>query len=166
MTSPEKTPTVGTKGQRSGGLGPARQAAVQATFLLAFADTGTIRRAAELANITRNTHYDWLRGDEHYAAAFREAEEQAADTLEEEARRRAIEGVEEPVGFYMGKHGGTFIRRYSDPLLKFLLEGRRRSIFGARTALTGPDGEGPAIVVTRIERVIVDPVIDEDGLLE
>jgi hypothetical protein len=134
--------------------------------LQAYADTGIIRRAADVANITRNSHYDWLRTDEHYAAAFREAEEQATDTLEEEARRRAVEGVVEPVGFYRGEHGGTFVRKYSDTLLRFLLEGRRRRIFGARTALTGPDGEGPAIVVTRIERVIVDPVIDEDGLLE
>ena len=46
----------------------------------------------------------------------------AGDILEAEAHRRAVEGVEEPVGWYRGKPGGT-VRRYSDNLLMFLLKG-------------------------------------------
>ena len=36
--------------------------------------------------------------------------------------RRAVEGVDEPVGWSKGKAGGT-IRRYSDVLLMFLAKG-------------------------------------------
>ena len=46
----------------------------------------------------------------------------AGDILEAEAHRRAVEGVEEPVGWYKGQAGGT-VRRYSDVLLMFLLKG-------------------------------------------
>ena len=146
--------------------GPIRdRECVQGTFLSAFAETGTITAAALIASVSRRTHYDWLENDSSYADAFREAEEEAADALEDEARRRAVDGVEEPVGFYRGEHGGTYVTRYSDALLRFMLEGRRRRVFGARTALTGPGGEGPAVVITRIERVIVDPAVDEDELL-
>src|SRR5258708_1551551 len=56
-----------------------------------------------------------------YAAAFADAHEEACDSLEQEARRRATEGVDEPV-FYQGKECGT-VRRYSDTLLIFLLKG-------------------------------------------
>ncbi len=35
------------------------------------------------------------------------AKEDAADTLEAEACRRAVEGVEKPVGWYKGKPGGS-----------------------------------------------------------
>ena len=43
---------------------------------------------------------------------------------EVEARRRAVEGVEEPVGWFQGTPGGT-VRKYSDTLLIFLLKGAR-----------------------------------------
>ena len=77
---------------------------------------------AEIAKVGRRSHYDWIR-DAEYAAMFQEAKEQAADHLECEARRRAVEGVEEPV-YYKGEVCGT-IRKYSDLLLIFLLNGAR-----------------------------------------
>ncbi len=45
----------------------------------------------------------------------------ALDVLEDEVTRRAVEGVEEPAGWYKGKSGGT-VRRYSDTLLIFRLK--------------------------------------------
>jgi len=92
----------------------------RAAFLAAYATTGNISRAAEIAEISRKSHYRWLE-DESYVSAFDDAHEQACDSLEQEARRRAAEGVEEPV-FYQGKEVGT-VRRYSDTLLIFLLKG-------------------------------------------
>lgn len=154
-----KKPARGKAGVRPGPIGnKAQQAAVRKTFLEAYAETGIITRACEAAGITRRTHYDWLE-EEEYAAAFLQAEEEAADILEEEARRRAVDGVEEPVGFYQGV-STTNVQRYSDTLLKFMLEGKRRSIFGRRTELSGPDG-GPVTIVTKIERVIVYPEEDK-----
>ena len=41
--------------------------------------------------------------------------------MEGEARRRAVDGVEEPVGWYQGKPGGL-VRKYSDRLLVLLLK--------------------------------------------
>ena len=49
------------------------------------------------------------------------------DELEAEARRRAVQGVRQPV-FHQGKVVGH-IRKYSDLLLIFLLKHRRPEIF-------------------------------------
>jgi len=92
-------------------------------FLTAYAETGNVTQAAETAGIHRDTHYAWLESDQGYPAAFATAGEAAADRLEAEARRRAVEGVEQPV-WYHGMQVGS-ARRYSDRLLMFLLRGVR-----------------------------------------
>lgn len=89
-------------------------------FLAAYAEVGNITQAAEIVGVTRQAHYLWMK-DPEYAEAFAQAEQQACDRLEQEARRRAVEGVEEPV-FHRGKQCGV-IRKYSDTLLIFLLKG-------------------------------------------
>lgn len=63
-----------------------------------------------------------------FARAWDSALEVATDALEAEARRRAIQGVSEPVGWYQGKPGGK-VRRYSDTLLIFLLKAHRPEKF-------------------------------------
>ena len=93
----------------------------QRAFLAAFAATGNITQAAKAAKQDRCQHYDWSKKSEVYTAAFAAAKEEAAETLEAEARRRAVDGVEEPV-FYKGGQCGA-VRRYSDVLLIFLLKG-------------------------------------------
>lgn len=108
--------------------------AKKAAFLAAFAQFGTITHAAKAADIGRQTHYDWVRNDPEYAKAFDDAGDQAIDALEREARRRAIEGTEEPV-FHNGKIVDT-IRRYSDTLLIFLLKGARPSKYRERVDVT------------------------------
>lgn len=90
-------------------------------FLAAYAEVGTITRAAELAGISRQTHYDWLESDPNYPEMFKEADKQACDRLEQEARRRAVQGVSKPV-FYKGEECGV-VQEYSDTLLIFLLKG-------------------------------------------
>jgi len=89
-------------------------------FLAAYAEVGTITHAAELAGVTRNSHYDWM-NDPEYVQRFREAEKQACEVLEKEIRRRAVEGVDEPV-FHKGEQCGT-VRKYSDTLLIFAAKG-------------------------------------------
>ncbi len=91
-------------------------------FLAAFRETGNVRLACEVAKVGRSSHYRWLEEEPAYREAFDQAKLQAADVLEQEAHRRAVEGVEEPVGWYKGEAGGT-VRRYSDTLLIFLLKG-------------------------------------------
>ena len=117
----------------------------KAAFLAALAEVGNITQAAEIAGLDRKTHYIWMKNDPDYPALYEEAMEQAADRLEQEARRRAVEGVEEPV-FYQGKQVGT-IRKYSDTLLIFLLKGARPEKYAERydQRISGPGG-GPVEV--------------------
>lgn len=91
-------------------------------FLAAYAQVGNVTQAAELADVARSSHYEWMK-DPAYAEAFKAAEEQAGDRLEQEARRRAVQGVEKPV-YQGGKQVGV-VREYSDTLLIFLLKGAR-----------------------------------------
>lgn len=118
---------------------PDQRRAKQVLFLAAFAEVGTITHAALAAGVDRQTHYNWLEADEAYAKAFVDAEGMAADTLEHEARRRACDGVDEPV-FYEGKKVAT-VRKYSDTLLIFLLKGARPEKFRDRHELSGPGGK-------------------------
>lgn len=109
----------------------------QDAFLKEFKICATVTHAAKLANIGRQTHYDWLRKDEEYQAAFAEAEVAATDALISEARRRAIQGVEEPI-LYKGEVVKT-IKKYSDTLLIFLLKGALPEVYRERYELRGGD---------------------------
>lgn len=102
------------------------------------AETGMITRAAKAAGIPLSRHYQWMKSDPEYALAIREAMEQAADLLEEEAIRRARDGVKEPV-YYKGEIVG-YVYRYSDGLLKFLLQHLKKKVYGNRLELAGEGG--------------------------
>jgi len=105
-------------------------------FLVAFRATGNVRLACKAASVGRSSHYRWLDKDSEYRAAFDLAKQDAADILEAEAFRRAVEGVEEPVGWYKGVPGGT-VRRYSDVLLMFLLKALRPEKYRERVEVRG-----------------------------
>ncbi len=95
------------------------------------------RPASEAAGINKSLIYtrDWLH-DQQFQAALERARVMAIDVLEDEATRRAVEGVEEPAGWYMGKAGGT-VRRYSDTLLIFKLKGELPQKYADRVQLSG-----------------------------
>lgn len=136
----------------------------RAKFLGAYAECGNITRAAQLAKIHRSDHYAWMQ-DEEYANAFAEANKEACEALEMEARRRAVEGVQKPV-IYQGqlcrepkrdKHGELVrdkdgavifgppltVREYSDTLLIFLMKGANPEKYrdNAKVEHTGPGGK-------------------------
>lgn len=90
-------------------------------FLAAYVRVASITKAAEIAGISRESHYEWKASDPDYARAFEAAKQIACETLEDEAVRRAHEGVDEPV-YQGGQLVGT-IRKYSDTLLIFLMKG-------------------------------------------
>ena len=71
-------------------------------FLRALATTGIVSRAALAAGVQPSTVYALRKRDADFAAAFDDAMEQATDVMEAEARRRAVEGYEEPV-VYQGQ---------------------------------------------------------------
>lgn len=92
-------------------------------FLAAFAHTGRIRRAAESSQVNWRNHYNWLAADAAYVEAFAEATRMAGDFLEDEAIRRAMEGVLKPI-FYKGEHVDNETV-YSDTLLIAALKGAK-----------------------------------------
>ena len=69
-------------------------------LLAAFRETGNVRLACEVAGVGRTSHYRWRDEDPAYREAFDQAREDAIDALGAEAHRRAVEGVEEPGGWY------------------------------------------------------------------
>lgn len=88
-------------------------------------------RAARATRRHRSTWYRWRAERPEFATAWAAALEHGTDALEDEAVRRAVEGVIKPV-FHQGKRVGT-LKIYSDALLMFLLRARRPEKFTDRT---------------------------------
>lgn len=142
-------------------------------FLAAFRVTASITRSAEAAGIARDLHYRWLKDSKGYAAAFAEARVQAGQALEDEAVRRAHEGVFVPNvwkgGFtyaeseyevdaeasterrkvYRLKDGAKplGVIEYSDTLLLALMKGALPDKYRERAAVEIP-GSGNHISIT------------------
>ena len=102
----------------------------QGRFLEALANTGSVTAAIAVANTSRTRVYELRKADPAFASAWQEAEEIATDRLEDEARRRAVEGIAEPLvsaGKLVRNDDGKpiLVRRYSDNLLLALLKAHR-----------------------------------------
>jgi hypothetical protein len=102
----------------------------QERFLNALGETGIVSAAVEIAGVSRTRVYELRKRDASFAAGWEEAEERAADALEAEARRRAVEGTQEPLvsaGRIVRDDDGQpiAVRRYSDNLLLALLKAHR-----------------------------------------
>jgi hypothetical protein len=118
-------------------------------FLAEFSRCGVVKHAAAAAGVHRATVYRTIEGDEAFAAAFREAEEEAVDELDLEAFRRGAQGVDEPV-FWQGQQVGA-VRRYSDQLLIFLLRARKPEKYSERYRLEhGGHVEHRGITLTQL----------------
>lgn len=124
---------------------PEITAANQRAFLVAFAEHGNIRLACEISQVGRTTVRDWRAADTDFEARYVAARDDAADRLEQEARRRAIEGVDRPLIGRVDKDEDGIVayeRQYSDRLLITLLQGHRPDRFNRqRLEHTGKDGE-------------------------
>ena len=121
-------------------------------FLAAYRETGSVGKACKLAKVARQTHYNRLKKDAKYAAAFLELQDEIVESMEIEAIRRARDGIVEPV-VYQGKF--TFmkvrdergriqrsseplgIRKYSDSLLMFLLRAAKPERYRERMQVSG-----------------------------
>ena len=126
----------GTRGVRNESLFSELAHPRQRALLAAFGECVNVRLACKAAGVGRSSHYRWLEQDPAYREAFERAKECAADLMESEAWRRAVEGVDEPVGWYKGEAGGV-VRRYSDALLIFLLKGIRPEKYRERMEVSG-----------------------------
>lgn len=112
-------------------------------FLAAFDELGLVTEAARRANVGRSTVYRRREDDEAFAAAWEELEAIVVERMEEEAHRRAVEGVE---SHKYDKDGNLLWTetKYSDTLLIFLLKARRPGVYreNVKVEHSGPDG-GP-----------------------
>ena len=99
-------------------------------FCEALAHCGNVSEAARTVGVSRPTLYDYRKTDAIFAAEWDSAAELGADALEDEARRRAHDGVEEPLTcakglIYRPDGSEATVTKYSDTLLIFLLKGAK-----------------------------------------
>lgn len=66
-------------------------------FLRAIESGCTTLEATQAARVSYSRPYQHVKDDPDFRAAWEEAKEASADLLEQEARRRAVDGVEEPI---------------------------------------------------------------------
>ncbi|SMC96964.1 hypothetical protein [Novosphingobium sp. B1] len=134
------------------------------TFIEMLAQTCNVSEACRAANISRSAAYQWRDEDADFAAAWKDAEEAAADRLEREAWRRAVDGTDKPVTF-QGVITATY-KEYSDRMLEILLKAHRPEKFveRVRNEHTGKNG-GPiqtedvttATLIEEAKRLGIDP---------
>src|SRR5438105_85729 len=122
------------------GLEIAERRAKMQAFLTAFAGNGIILTGCQAASVSRATFYAWMTKSADdppdpaycveiegvlvpFAKLVEQAGEVAADRIEAEVVRRAVEGVERPQ-FYQGQIVGH-VREWSDILAIFVLKSRR-----------------------------------------
>lgn len=101
------------------------------TFLEKLALCPNVSRACELAGVSRIAAYDKRKSDPDFAIAWDSMKSIGWDAAEEEAVRRAVEGVSKPV--YQGGGLVGHVREYSDGLLQFLLRGNKKATYADRT---------------------------------
>ena len=117
-------------------------------FLIALAKTGNPSVACRASAMTRREVNVLRQTDADFELAFQDAMDEAADLLEAEAWRRALEGVAEPV-VKAGRpvlHPTTgeaiTVRRYSDALLVLLLRGSKPGKFALRPTVSTREDTG------------------------
>lgn len=107
----------------------------QCLFLRSFARYGIVAQGCRAANISRVSYNHWVGSDKWFAERAKVAKDIAADHIESEAFRRAVEGVDEPVIFQgevsmvedpeTGEKRPLTVKKYSDPLMQLVLKGTR-----------------------------------------
>lgn len=102
----------------------------RAIFLASLSECGNVTKAAEAVGVNRVYLYEVRAEDEAFKKQWEEAAKLGALRLEDEARRRAIDGWEEPV-WHKGKRCGK-VRKYSDTLLIVLLKAHHPDKYAER----------------------------------
>lgn len=109
------------------------------TVLKALAEGRSRRYACDAVKIGRSTFNHWMDRDPIFKQNVADAEQRGTEFLEDEARRRAVEGTDKPV--YQGGELVGHIREYSDQLLMFTLRGRAPHKYSKQALeVSGPNG--------------------------
>lgn len=129
--------------------------AARAIILEKIAQAYSFTAACNAANIGTTTLQDWRKRDPEFDKQVLDAVERGTDLMEDELRRRALEGVEEGV-YYQGVRVDTQVK-YSDRLMELAVKARRPHKYRERTELTGADGGPIQQQITSLELVFVAP---------
>lgn len=125
----------------------------------------SISKSAWAAGISSVTAYAWKKNSlatadpetgvlkDDFALRWKAAYADGVDVLEDEARRRAVDGIERPV--YQGGVLVGAVTEYSDTLLAFALRGKKPETYNTeRHEHTGKDG---APISHNLKIEFVDP---------
>lgn len=113
----------------------------QDQFLTLYESNANITKSCEALGIPRKLIYNWLDSDPEFKAKFEASEKLALGVLEDEAVRRAVQGVEKPI-FWKGRKIAD-VKEYSDVLTIVLLKARAPHKYreNLRNEIVGPDGK-------------------------
>jgi len=135
-----------TRKPRRRGRPPVPAASLDA-FLAHLGETASVAAAAAAtAGLQRSTLYQLRAHDPAFAARWDEARALGIERLEDDAMRRALEGVQKPV-FYAGRQIAS-VQQFNDRLLQFLLKAHKPGTYDRpRTAAAAL----PFDLVTRVK---------------
>ena len=102
------------------------------------ANGGNVTAALIEMNLSKGGFYERKSRSKRFAVVVEEAIDRGIDTLEDEARRRAYEGVSTPI--VSGGKIITHVQKYSDFLMGLMLKAHRTK-YRERHEITGPDGQ-------------------------
>ncbi len=122
------------------------------TFLAVLREKANASAAARAIGVSPQALYIYKDLHPTFAAEWKNAVDEAVDKLEQEAWRRASDGVDKPV-HYKGERVDT-IREYSDALLMFLLRGHRPNIYRERPPEAPPTADKPVLNVIETARQV------------
>jgi hypothetical protein len=143
-------------------------------YLTVIRATGSNTLALKAANCPRRIVSYMQASSPVFGAVLSDALDESTDSLEDEARRRAVEGIDEPV-FYQGAVVGH-VKKYSDELLKMLLRANRQTKYVVNKSVQQPlinvnntfSLEGVNIdglrdrLLSRIEGRVIDAEVNEE----
>jgi hypothetical protein len=119
-------------------------------FLAAYAECGSIKRAAASVGLNRRRHYDWLQTSPGYRAKFEETKIYAAQAIEDEAVERAMVGVFEPNVFQ-----GRFVYPQHEVEIEPAVRDRAgRIVTPARTERRDVQGAAPLGVWRKSDKLL------------
>ena len=116
-------------------------------YLNVLRDTGLETSARAAAGVSKAKIASLIELDPDFAAAVEDARETWADTLEREAYRRAVTGIEKGI-YFQGQLTNTELQ-YSDTLLSQMLKAYRKERYAPELTLKGTGKGGALTVVVR-----------------
>lgn len=133
-------------------------------FLRTFAVRGIVLDGCKAAGISRTGVERWRESSEWFDTMYSIAIEEAADRIEAEAYRRAVEGYDEPV-IYQGmtttvldpvtmQEKQLTVRKYSDSLMAMMLRGARPEKYRENYKVEHSGAAGGVLVIP----APIDPV--------